>query len=173
MAVDANVFREVFGALPTAVAVVTANGPHGPSGLACNTVAAVSLRPPLLLVCVDRGSLTLGAIRDSGAFVVNYLLAGRGELCDRFAGKLPDKFSGVSHVASVVAAGAPVLTEDSLAVAECVLTEAVETGDHWILIGLIEHATVYGGTPLTYFRRRYDSWPEARPAGSAAVREVV
>jgi flavin reductase (DIM6/NTAB) family NADH-FMN oxidoreductase RutF len=169
MAVDVELFRQIFGSLPATVAVVTAAGQGAHRGLACTAVSAVSLRPPMLMVCLDRTSDTLEAIRWSGGFVVNFLKAGRGELCERFAGKRPDKISGVPHVVSHSARGAPVLVEDSTASAECVLHQAVEAGDHWILVGLIEQASMYGGTPLTYFRRRYDSWPAAPVAISPAT----
>ena len=50
-------------ALPTAVTIVTAAGPDGPAGATANAVTSLSLDPPLMLACLDRGSRTLEIVR--------------------------------------------------------------------------------------------------------------
>ena len=47
--------------------------------------AGVSLDPPLVLVCADKGSDTLQVISDGGVFAVNVLARDQQELSDRFA----------------------------------------------------------------------------------------
>ena len=151
---DEETFRRIVGSFPTGVVVVTAPGPRG---LTTNAVSAVSLDPPLLLVCVDRASRTLPAIREHGAFVVNYLAEGRAELATRFASKADDKFDGVSWEGSRTAKGAPILRDDVIAWAECSLHAGYEGGDHEIIVGRIEEGGTPGGAPLAYFRREYRS----------------
>ena len=69
-------FRHAVGHFATGVTVVTSVGADGePVGTTANAVSSVSLDPPLVLVCFDRSSLTLAAIRGHGAFVVNVLAA--------------------------------------------------------------------------------------------------
>ena len=85
------------GAFPTGVGIVTTMDEHNqPQGLTSNALCSVSADPPLLLVCVDKNSNTLPALRHSKKFVVNYLSAGRGDLANLFASKEPDKFQNVS-----------------------------------------------------------------------------
>ena len=70
--------------------MVTSVGPHGqPVGTTANAVSSLSLDPPLILVCFDRASLTLEAIRSHGAFVVNVLAAPQRELAANFARRGP------------------------------------------------------------------------------------
>ena len=77
--------------------VVTAVGPHGPSGATANAVTSLSLDPPMMLACLDRGSRTLTSVRAQGRFGVNALAAGQAELARRFSAKdpEPEKWEGV------------------------------------------------------------------------------
>ena len=165
LGIDGQLFRAVVGSFPTGVTVVTAAATDGsPRGLTSNAVCAVSLEPPLLLFCLDKRSGTLPVILETKAFVVNFLAAGRGDLATRFASPVADKFAGTRWEPSPVAKGAAVLVDDIIAHAECTLHQAVEAGDHYILIGHIEAASCNGGVPLMYLRRTYAAWPETEPA---------
>ncbi|MCP2260263.1 NADH-FMN oxidoreductase RutF, flavin reductase (DIM6/NTAB) family [Streptoalloteichus tenebrarius] len=160
MPIDADGFRQIFASLPTTVAVVTTiDGAGTPRGLTTNTVTAVSKEPPLLLVCLDEGSQTLRAVRESGVFVVNFLADSERELSQVFAGKGQDKFGRVRHVPSAAAGGAPVLAAHAIAHAECVVQREIGVGDHTILIGRLEAGAVHDRVPLMYHRRAYSSWP--------------
>src|SRR5438067_637928 len=82
----------------------------------------------------------LPAARHSRHFVVNYLLAGRGELSNRFASREQERWTDVAW--RPTACGLPWLHADSLAYAECSLVQEVDGGDHVILIGRVD-----GGQP--------------------------
>jgi flavin-dependent trigonelline monooxygenase, reductase component len=154
--ISADRFREIFRAVPTAVAVVTALGnSQVPYGLTCNAVSAVSLHPPMLLVCVDRSARTLAAIRGSGFFAVNFLAEGAQDVSDRFAGKGDDKFALIEWRAGP--GGAPVLATKVTAHVSCRLAGELEAGDHWVLLGRIESGAVCGPPPLLYQQGTYFS----------------
>lgn len=73
---DGQTFAQVMACWPAGVAVVTTIDASGtPRGLTTTAVTSVSLDPPLLLVCVDRTSRTLPALRYARAFAVNVLEA--------------------------------------------------------------------------------------------------
>src|SRR5215208_3163388 len=97
MAVSPEQFRAALGAYATGVTVVTAIGPAGPSGATANAVTSLSLDPPMMLACLDRGSRTLTSVREQGRFGVNALAAGQEDLARRFAEKNPEaqKWEGV------------------------------------------------------------------------------
>jgi flavin reductase (DIM6/NTAB) family NADH-FMN oxidoreductase RutF len=165
MPVDLDTFRAVVGSFPTGVTIVTTLDEDGvPKGLTSNAFSSVSAQPPLLLVCVDKKSQTLQALQHLGAFVVNFLASDHAELSNRFASKDSDKFREVHWEPSQAARGAPILTEDCIAWAECVTDQVVDAGDHYIFIGRIEAGTLKGGTPLMYYRRMYADWPDPEPA---------
>ena len=166
MPLDAQTFRAVMGSFPTGVIIVTTVGTGAPRGLTTQSFLSVSTDPPLLLISLDKTSRTLDAVLASGAFVVNFLAAGREALARRFATKDDDKFSGVAWRPSDRAKGAPILAEDSVAYAECLIERMVDAGDHILIIGSVEGGTVQSGQPLLYHRRVYAGWSE----GSLAER---
>ena len=84
--VTAEEFRHAMGHFATGVTVITSLDADGrPVGTTASAVTSLSLDPPLILVCFDLGSLTLRAIRDHGAFVVNVLAAEQRQLSVNFA----------------------------------------------------------------------------------------
>jgi len=161
MPLDRAGFFAIMGAFPTGVTIVTTlDRDSQPRGLTSNAVCSVSAEPPLLLVCVDRNSNTLQPLRDRQKLIVNYLSAGRGELANLFASKEPDKFAHVSW--RPASNGMPWLHADSIAHAECTITQEIEAGDHYVFLAQVDsgHPPAPGTHPLMYFRRTYGTWPE-------------
>jgi len=152
MATDPQRFREVMGHFATGVAVVACGGPGGPSGLTTSAVAAVSLDPPLLLVCFDNASRTLEAVRAERRFSVNVLREGQEEIALLFASKseMGEKFASVDHASED---GLPVL-RDAIAWTACDVRELLPGGDHTIALGAITAlgADPAEGRPLLHHR---------------------
>lgn len=86
-AVDPGRFRALMRRFATGVTVVTCPGPDGPEGITVNAFTSVSLRPPRVLVCLNRGSRTLRTIIAAERFAVNVLGWKQRELAARFADK--------------------------------------------------------------------------------------
>jgi flavin reductase (DIM6/NTAB) family NADH-FMN oxidoreductase RutF len=150
-------FREVMGTFPSGVVVLTAFGEDGrPRGLTVSAFCAVSLEPPLALVCIDKTSNTLPAVQHTGGFTANILATGRDSLALRMATKLSDKFDSLAWRRPESRVGGPILDEDSAAYAVCGLRDTIEAGDHWILLGLVtEGAQKEGVAPMVFTRRAY------------------
>jgi flavin reductase (DIM6/NTAB) family NADH-FMN oxidoreductase RutF len=162
MAVERDEFFAIMSAFPTGVAIVTTLDADGqPRGLTTNAVCAVSADPPMLLVCVDRTSRTLEALRHARRFVVNFMSDGCADLCALFASKADDKFADVAWEPGL--GGVPLLAEDALAIAECRTEQELEAGDHLILTGAVEagRAPDPERVPILYYRRAYGSTPTA------------
>lgn len=157
MAVDPIAYRSAIGHFATGVAVVTCDGPGGPSGLTTNAVSSLSLDPLLLLVCFDNASRTLEAVRGAGRFAVNVLRAGQEELAAVFASKRVqvEKFEAVTHR---IEHAVPVL-DDALAWIACDLDELHPAGDHTIAIGAVTHVWSAPGEPepLLFYRGSFGS----------------
>jgi flavin reductase (DIM6/NTAB) family NADH-FMN oxidoreductase RutF len=150
-------FRRIIGAFPTGVTVVTARDARGSAvGLCANSVTSVSLDPPLLLVCLDRQTYTLQSIRASSCFVVNFLRGDQEDVARLFASREADKFSALPHTGGEV--GAPVI-DGCAAVAECVVHELIDAGDHVIVIGRVVAGQHRDGQPLLYFGRHFRPYP--------------
>ena len=160
MAIDRQTFFDVMASFPSGVAVVTTTTRDGvPRGLTTTAVCSVSADPPTVLVSLDLGSRTLDALRERGAFAVNFIGAGRSDLCLLFASKERDKFERVPWTSG--AAGLPLLHEDALAWAE-----EVEVGDHVVLIALVESGGVRPELepPILYYRRSWGVWSPVHEA---------
>ena len=156
MDISSDDFRHAVGHFATGVTVVTSIDPDGePVGTTANAVSSLSLDPPLILVCFDRSSLTLEAIRSHGAFVVNVLSAPQQELSANFARRgLSAVWEGVEH--SPGPTGSPRI-KGSLATLECVVEHSLPGGDHEIIVGRVQYAETSGdgGAPLLFWRGSY------------------
>jgi flavin reductase (DIM6/NTAB) family NADH-FMN oxidoreductase RutF len=152
-AVSPERFREALGAYATGVTVVTAIGPNGPSGATANAVTSLSLDPPLMLACLDRGSRTLTSVRAQGRFGVNALAAGQEALARRFSGKNPEaeKWESIEWSESDEL---PRLAGALMWVA-CELRDLIDGGDHLILTGNVEAVDSRAGHPLLFHRGAY------------------
>jgi flavin reductase (DIM6/NTAB) family NADH-FMN oxidoreductase RutF len=134
--------------VPTPVTVVTAPGAEVAAGATANAVASLSLDPPLMLVCLDRRSRTLAAVRGAGRFAVNVLGAESETHARTFATPVPheEKWHGVPATDH---AGVPVLDEAIVWVV-CELRDLLDGGDHVIVTGLVEELGSREGAPLLF-----------------------
>ena len=151
-------FRHAIGHFATGVTVVTSIGADGqPVGTTASAVSSLSLDPPLVLVCFDRGSLTLEAVRAHGAFVINVLAAAQRHLSANFARPgLAAAWDGVRH--RLGPTGSPRL-DGVLAALECTVEHRLPGGDHEIVVGRVRDVETAGdgAAPLLYWRGAYAS----------------
>lgn len=145
-------FREVMGHFASGVTVITTRVGDEPLGTTASAVSSLSLAPPMLLVCLNRDSVTGQGIQRSGAFGVNILRVGQEELARHFARKGENKFAAVPF--ALGGYGQPLL-EDALAHLECRVTEEVAVATHSVFLAEVQTAGARAGTPLAYFRGRF------------------
>jgi len=151
--VDPAQFRQLLGRFATGVTVLTTRDPDGrPIGMTASSVASVSLRPPLVLVSVDKANDMHGALRTAQRFVLNVLAADQEALSRRFALDHPDRFEGISY--RETKHGMPVL-EGVLASIECEKQGEAPGGDHTVFFGLVTGGAVTDRSPLLYYRGGY------------------
>ena len=148
--------RHALGHFATGVTVVTSRASDGaPVGTTVSAVSSVSLSPPLLLVCLERSSHTLAAIRSHCAFAINVLAEGQEHLSANFARRgAAAAWEDVRHRHGH--SGSPVI-DDVLAVLDCRLERCVDGGDHEIVIGLLLglEAGTREQAPLLHYRGDY------------------
>jgi flavin reductase (DIM6/NTAB) family NADH-FMN oxidoreductase RutF len=146
-------FRRAMAALPTGVTIVTAVGEQGPAGATANAVCSLSLDPPLMLACLDRGSRTLDVVRAHGRFGISVLAADQEPIARAFASKAPhtEKFREVDVAEH---ATVPILAGSAAWVA-CALRDLHEGGDHQIAVGDVLDLGVGGANPLVWFGGGY------------------
>jgi flavin reductase (DIM6/NTAB) family NADH-FMN oxidoreductase RutF len=159
VAVTDQEFKLAMGRWPSGVGVVTAEYAGVPHGMTASSFTSVSLHPPLISVCVDRGARTLEAIQRSGAFAVNVLAEHQAALSVRFAS--PDdeatKFAGDPPRG---VRGCPLIA-GSVVQVQCRMFAQFDAGDHLIVVGEVEQAEVFPGAPLLYFHGKYGQFVAA------------
>jgi len=146
---DERALRDAFGRFATGVAFVTAAPDGEPAGLIVNSLTSVSLEPPLLAFCSARSSLTWSRMRWAGRFGVNVL----GRQHERFAARATpagaDRFVGLDW--EFGRDGVPLLT-NALACLECEIVAEHPAGDHWIVVGRVDHLRISPTKdPLVFF----------------------
>jgi flavin reductase (DIM6/NTAB) family NADH-FMN oxidoreductase RutF len=152
------VVRQALGHFATGVTVVSTQTDRGaPVGTTASAVSSLSLEPPLLLVCLDRSSNTLSAIRSHEAFAINVLAEGQERLSANFArGGSAARWDGVDHRIGPI--GTPHL-DGVLALLDCRLERCLDGGDHEIVIGRLVGLERSGEhrRPLLHYRGSYGS----------------
>jgi flavin reductase (DIM6/NTAB) family NADH-FMN oxidoreductase RutF len=142
-------FREVLGHFASGVTIVTANEEGEPVGFSCQSFAALSLDPPMVILAPAKSSTSWPRIAAAGAFCVNILSDAQADVCRAFAVSGGNKFEGVEWTPGVT--GSPVII-GSLAVVECELGAIYEGGDHELVTGLVVAMDIGEGSPLLFYR---------------------
>ena len=151
--VDRDRFRGACSRYATGITILTVVDTQGaPRGMTANSFTSVSLDPPLVLACVDHSAAILAHFRSSGFMGINVLNETQRHLSMHFARAGEDRFGEVEWYAGRT--GVPLLP-DALATLECSIVNAVDAGDHDILIGEVLQAGFREGKPLLYFDRAY------------------
>ncbi|MDQ6526052.1 flavin reductase family protein [Nocardioides sp. LHD-245] len=151
-------FRDVLGCFASGIAVITTMSDGEPVGLTCQSFSSVSLDPPLVTFIPARSSRAWPLIQRAGRFCVNILAADQEHVSGQMATKGVDKFAGIDWTPAK-ATGSPVIA-GTLAHLDCTIHAVYEGGDHFIVVGRVEHLEAHADDaavvePLLYFKGRY------------------
>ncbi|TDD35512.1 flavin reductase [Actinomadura sp. KC06] len=134
---DAKALRRTFGTFATGVTVVTVGGAT-PHAMTANSFTAVSLDPPLVLVCVGHKAVMHHAL-GAGLFGVSVLTAGQERIARHFADTSRPlgaaQFEDVDTDTGPLT-GAPLIA-GALARFECETWNTCDGGDHSIFLGRV------------------------------------
>ena len=156
MSFSTSDFREAMGCFATGVTVITVDQGGEVHGMTANAFTAVSLHPPLVLVCVDHRARTHAHLHARKRFGVNVLHSDQQAIAQYYASSAethqhPEaagaRFDRTAH-------GTPVL-QGALAYLECRLHSTETAGDHTIFIAEVGDIRVRDGDPLLFFRSQY------------------
>lgn len=152
---DPALLKQAMRRLVSGVVVVTAGSGEERVGLTATSVTSLSVDPPTMLVCVNRGSATLPVISRRRHFCVSVLGPDDRLVAERFAGigqlRGPARYFGLEW--TLMSSGASGLA-GAQALIDCDLEEVIERHSHAILLGAVREirlnraesgALVYGG----------------------------
>lgn len=152
MAVDESAFKRALSHFASSVTVVTTEHDGEWYGITVSAFSSLSLRPPLVLICIDKSVRAHDAIARSERYAVNVLRDDQEEVSRRFASRMDDKFQGLPTRMGLLKVP---LLEGTLATLECRLRDTLPGGDHTIYVGEVVAAETSEGNPLLYFRTGY------------------
>jgi flavin reductase ActVB len=147
-------YREAVARFATGVTIVTTADQDGRWwGFTASSFSALSVDPPLILVCLASDARCHPVFTAAAAFRVNVLGPEHEALAVRFATKGADKFAGNEF--RPAADGLPIL-DHALASLRCLTVDKAAGGDHTILIARVEDAQLRrDGKPAVNVDRRY------------------
>jgi flavin reductase (DIM6/NTAB) family NADH-FMN oxidoreductase RutF len=162
-------FRRTLGMFATGVTVLTTRVGEQVHGMTANAFMSVSLRPPLVLVSIDRRA-RLGALLHEGTrFGVSVLEAHQTGLSDRFAGRISDD---VPEATFEIVHETP-LVEGALAHLVARVVRSYWGGDHSLFLGQVEFARYGVGRPLLFHGGRYERLVDDPRVFSLLPRELL
>ncbi|HYR48000.1 MAG TPA: flavin reductase family protein [Candidatus Polarisedimenticolia bacterium] len=148
-------FRDAMAKLAAGVVVVSARTAEGFRGLTASTLISVSVEPPLVLVGLERESLTRAAVVETRQFNVSVLTRAQEFLAERFAGRAPAVDPIWQEVPHHLGTNDIPLINDCAAWLECEVTQVHRAGDHDVCIGEVRVARVGKGNPLLLWDRTF------------------
>lgn len=163
-------YRQVLGHFCTGVTVITAAGENGPIGFACQSFAALSIEPPLVLFCPGKHSRSWPVIEQTGAFCVNLLAEDQRDVSVRFGAPVSDRFIGMRGYTAP--SGSPII-DDALTWIDCHVHDVYPGGDHHIVLGHVDHlGPASDAKPLLFNRGRYTGLADAEPGQGSVDLEL-
>jgi len=155
-------FRRVMGRFASGVTVITASVGGDVRGMTASAFMSGSLDPPLCVVSVAERAHMHRHLIEAGAFAVNILAAGQGELATHFAGRpvesLRPIFREIGGVPAILGASAVIATR---------VSARHDCGDHSLFIGAIVSMAADDQPPLLYHASRFAALVPLREASPA------
>jgi len=145
-------FRDTLARWASGVTVVTARHRGEPVGMTAASFSSLSLDPPLVLVCIQRSASSHDGLVEAPGFAIHILGAGQDDVSALFSRPGPDKFAGFPDERGPF--DVPLLPAD-VARLVCAPHQAIDGGDHTILIGRVVQTELTGTDPLLYCNRGY------------------
>lgn len=153
--VDSRAFRHLMGCFVTGIAVATILDPKlGRVGITINSLTSVSLKPPLILFCLDKKAHVYKPFSRAEAFAINILADDQQDVSQYFANyhKNPEP----KNLWAKKIQPSPIL-KDTLGWMVCRRIEMYKGGDHSIFLGetIALHRDPNKKSPLIYFQSEY------------------
>lgn len=156
-------FRAALGRFASGITIMSTLQAGVAHAMTANAFTSVSLDPPLVLVCVDKGVRMHGAVLECGYWAVSVLAGDQQPIADRFARSGRDlytQFDGIGTTAGPKT-GCPVI-EGALSWLECRTWATYDGGDHTIVVGEVLSLGVpesNGHGALIYYLGGYGELP--------------
>jgi flavin reductase (DIM6/NTAB) family NADH-FMN oxidoreductase RutF len=165
----AAAFRRTLGMFATGVTVITTQDGDQVHGMTANAFMSVSLRPPLVVISVDRRAKMHALLHEGRRYGISVLADEQRALSDRFAGRTGE---GTEEVEFDIVHETP-LVRGALAHLVARVVRSYWGGDHSLFLGQVEYARYGEGQPLLFHGGRYEHLLERAPVFSSLPPEIL
>jgi flavin reductase (DIM6/NTAB) family NADH-FMN oxidoreductase RutF len=165
----AAAFRRTLGMFATGVTVITTQDGEQVHGMTANAFMSVSLRPPLVVISVDRRAKMHALLHEGRRYGISVLADEQRSLSDRFAGRTTE---GTEEVGFDLVHDTP-LVRGALAHLVARVVRSNWGGDHSLFVGQVEYARYGEGRPLLFQGGRYQHLLERAPVFSSLPPEIL
>ena len=153
-AVTANQFKDAMCRFPVGVTVITTAYDNALFGFTASSFTSVSLKPPLILFCLNKDSFSINGFEKSDKFAISILAENQMDISKHFAKPQTNKFAKIAY-----ALGSHTdcpLIEGAICHIECLKHDSYNVGDHIIFIGEVINTAIKNKlNPLLYFHKSY------------------
>jgi flavin reductase ActVB len=163
MPINSDLYKQIGRSAAGAVSIIAGYDRTGVNimALTVSSFVTLSYEPPLAMFAIQHNADSYTSMVESKAFGVSLLSIEQVDIAQRFARKGRDKAEafifdyGASHKIPLV--------PNAIAQIECRTDQVFLSGDHAIIVGLIEDARLRDGRPLLYYARQYGSFVPLTP----------
>jgi flavin reductase (DIM6/NTAB) family NADH-FMN oxidoreductase RutF len=148
----AAAFRRTLGMFATGVTIITTQAGDQVHGMTANAFMSVSLRPPLVLISVDRRARMHGLLPEGSRYGVSVLADDQAGLSDRFAGRR----TGDGPEPGFDIVRETPLVQGALAQLVARVVKSYWGGDHSLFVAQVEYARYGRGQPLLFHGGQYE-----------------
>lgn len=128
---DDRTLRDAYGRFPCGVTVMAALRDGTPVGMTACSFVPVSLRPPLVSVCVQTDSRTWPRLQAAPGIGISFLGEKHDRVARKLAAKTGDRFADVSWDVSDNGA---IFLHEAAAWLDCTVEKEIPAGDHIIVL---------------------------------------
>jgi flavin reductase (DIM6/NTAB) family NADH-FMN oxidoreductase RutF len=155
-------FRAAMRQLASTVTVITASADGVEAGMTASSICSVSVDPPQMLVCVNRGGRTHELISASQRFAINLLSPQHASIARHYSA--PNRTSARLTLGRWLrsSSGPPVLA-DALVSFGCEVQQEIPAATHTVFIGRVLQLSMRNAEPLMYRHGAFGQFIELLP----------
>jgi len=158
MPISGEIYKQIGRSTAAGVSVIAAyDRTNGTAvGLTASSFVTLSFNPPLVMFCIQQTADCYSSMVSSQAFGVSLLSDQQENVANLFASKGSIKIEQTDFENGLTM-HVP-LIKGALVHIECLTSQIFISGDHAIVVGLVEEARTYSGQPLLYFAQQYGTF---------------
>jgi len=157
MPISGDDYKKIGRAAAGAVSVVAAYDRTTEKivGLTASSFVTLSFDPPLVMFALQQSADSYASMVSSRSFGVSLLTDAQADVANLFARKGEEKTRTKFDDGRTLRVP---LIPGALVHIECSTSQIFMSGDHAIIVGLVEDTRTYEGQPLLYYARQYGTF---------------